>query len=40
MKGKDNGGYKSSDNDDDDDDDDKLYKKIKDSREEYEKKCN
>ena len=39
MKGKDNGGYKSSDNDDDDDDD-KLYKKIKDTREEYEKKCN
>ena len=46
IKGKDNGGYKSSDNDDydddDDDDDDKLYlsKKIKDTREEYEKKYN
>ena len=36
IKGKDNGGYKSSDNDDDD----KLYKKIKGTREEYEKEGN
>ena len=39
IKGKDNGGYKSSD-DDNDDGYDKIYKKIKGIRDDYIEKCN